>query len=307
MKDINYPYIYQIEITERCNLKCPMCLNQRLEQKKDITLDLIELIIEKGYLQNTPYTELQMAGEPMLHPQIHKIVDMIKETGIYLGLSTNLTIIDMDLFNKLDIVTISLDIFDQKNYEKTRFPNKWIDFLDNLNFFLRNINRNVLVHIQILYSKWTDDFFADKERRLKEFLSRFDNRNVLTRCIDDCFVENRGEKLDGYELSNREMCLNPFSTVSIKADGTIVPCCFDFEKSLPMGNILEQDLQYIWNSSRYDKLRINHMKREEPRKCQKCYNRSPIRLIHSFLSDLIRFKNKGEVDDKINVCSNRAS
>lgn len=123
------PYIYQIETTERCNLQCPTCLNPMMEGKGDISFELVEHIVEKGYLQNTLYTELQMAGEPLLYKRLHDVIETIRGTDTMVGLSTSLSVMNkaaMETINALDCVTISFDVFDEAAYEKSRYPMRFL-------------------------------------------------------------------------------------------------------------------------------------------------------------------------------------
>jgi len=289
MHNVTYPYIYQIEVTDVCNLKCPACLNKDIKNKGFIDMKLLDMIIEKNYLRNTPYVELQMAGEPMLDAHIEKIVQKIKNTSTMVGLSTNLSLVDMRVFNILDAITISFDTFNEKEYEISRYPQKWNTFILNLTYFLENINKEVMVYIQLLLTKWTKNTFFASKKRLELFIKRFDKKNIFIRYVDDCFIENRNEKSNFKR--ERDICLNPFLSVSIKNDGTVVPCCFDFMKHLPLGNLYKQDLLEIWESKTIQELRKKHRKGKGLSwKCKSCYYRSPILLLQSFLADLVKFK-----------------
>ena len=129
--------------------------------------------------------------------------------------------------------------------------------------------------------------------------------NVLVRYVDDCFIEQRkkpGKHI--FDTQRRGMCLNPFTAVSIKADGAVVPCCFDFKSELVIGNVLDAELRDIWSgeaSRTIQFLRQVHRQGDSgsgkgkltmPEKCQKCYYRSPIKLVYSLLTDLIQFRQR---------------
>jgi radical SAM protein with 4Fe4S-binding SPASM domain len=43
--------------------------------------------------------------------------------------------------------------------------------------------------------------------------------------------------------------------MTILWDGTVVPCCFDFFKTYPLGNITNQSVEDIWNGEPMKKLR----------------------------------------------------
>jgi len=290
---LNFPQIYQIELTEKCNLNCPMCINDRIEHKIHAESTLLDTVVNNGYLRNTLYTELQFSGEPTLSPILEYAIDSIHSQNTLVGLSTNLTTINqpgmIEILNKLDCITISVDSYDKETYEKSRFPAKFSAFKDNLEkavYFLSN----PLIQLQLIKTEWTKDLFEKSKEKLTaeyDWLS-----NVIIREVEDCFV---GYHENGEKKVNKQMCLNPFIAVSIKADGTVVPCCFDFFKNLPLGNILKGDnLLDIWNAddTALDYLREAHRFQEGlPNKCKECYARSPITFMNNeLIPSIIRYK-----------------
>ncbi len=59
--------------------------------------------------------------------------------------------------------------------------------------------------------------------------------------------------------------------IGIHADGTVVPCCFDKEAGIPLGNVLETDFESILASPKLTRMRegfAKHLLTEEL--CQKC-------------------------------------
>ncbi len=50
-------------------------------------------------------------------------------------------------------------------------------------------------------------------------------------------------------------CDHVINTLTIRADGSVVPCCYDLTSKLVMGNILDQSLVDIWNGRKYQILR----------------------------------------------------
>jgi len=293
MVNVSYPLIYQIEISEKCNLQCPACLNPLMKNKQHMDIELINMIVEKDYLKNTPYVELQMSGEPTLHPNLNEIIDKIKSTGTMVGMSSNIAKLDEDVikaFNKLDSLTISFDVFDELLYEKSRYPNKWMDFIYNFKEVLNNVSEDVLIYVQLLKTDWTEAKFDESVEKLQDYVK--DYPNVVVRYVEDCFEYTRDYKTE-CKIENKEMCLNPFLTVSIKADGKVVPCCFDFFGEIPYGNLNDDTLEDIWNSGDVEQFRTRHKTQTNlPEKCKRCMYRSPIKLNSSFVSDVLKYKNR---------------
>lgn len=271
-----YPQIYQIELTEKCNLQCPMCLNHMMENKVDAKKELIDIICDNDYLKNTIYTEFQFSGEPTLSPILDYAIDRVKATKTLVGLSTNMSTVKkcIESLKKLDCITVSFDIFDKEIYEKTRYPQKFETFIDNFLFLMNNLTKNTLVEIQLIKSEWSKHKYDQAKKNLISFLEEHSFSNITIREIGDSFINYHGQ---GYSDSSNEMCLNPFYTVSIKADGTVVPCSVDFFKELPLGNLYKESLEDIWNSTNMDLFRLSHRNDHcLPKKCKECYGRSPI-------------------------------
>ena len=48
------------------------------------------------------------------------------------------------------------------------------------------------------------------------------------------------------EMEDKNECDHVISTMTIRADGSVVPCCFDLTTKLNMGNVLTESLNEIW-------------------------------------------------------------
>jgi radical SAM protein with 4Fe4S-binding SPASM domain len=54
------------------------------------------------------------------------------------------------------------------------------------------------------------------------------------------------------------VCDKPWTSVTILWDGRVVPCCFDYDGILTLGNVNEQSLAEIWNGPKLKALRTDH-------------------------------------------------
>lgn len=106
---------------------------------------------------------------------------------------------------------------------------------------------------------------------------------VNARSVPDCFASYTAPELAPKSTS---LCLNPWMSVSIHADGDVVPCCFAFGKEVVYGNLKEASLEEIWQTSpERKKLQRDHLRAALdsdgpwlPEMCSKCYMRSPVNL-----------------------------
>lgn len=104
------PIVAYLLLTDRCNRRCRYCFVDCSRQKKELTFlqwkKIIDILVKKG----TKMICL-MGGEPLLYPQIDKIVDYIKKKGLICDLTSNGILVKakMETIKKLNGLMISLD------------------------------------------------------------------------------------------------------------------------------------------------------------------------------------------------------
>jgi len=76
--------------------------------------------------------------------------------------------------------------------------------------------------------------------------------------------------LDPEDSDDRNECDHVESTITVRANGDVVPCCFDLTSRMVMGNIQKNSLEEIWNSGRYRRLRENIRARTFNPTCANC-------------------------------------
>ena len=114
------PNQVQIEITNRCNLNCNMCpTNDFKLPLTDMKYEYFKELVEK--IKGIEFVLPNGWGEPFIHPDFNKIVDLLKTNGHKIKLTTNGTLINskktFDTAMKIDYLAFSLDktINDQSN------------------------------------------------------------------------------------------------------------------------------------------------------------------------------------------------
>jgi len=65
-------------------------------------------------------------------------------------------------------------------------------------------------------------------------------------------------------------CDHVINTLTIRADGSVIPCCYDLTSKLVMGNILDQALTDIWNGRKYQILRRSIASKKYISICASC-------------------------------------
>jgi MoaA/NifB/PqqE/SkfB family radical SAM enzyme len=148
-KNFSEQYVL-IELTDCCNLKCPMCSHVRGEPPHGgdkmgfMEFDLYKRIIKELSPKNKPVAwKLFWLGEPLPHPQLDKILyftyDEIKDFSRkeYLDIHTNgllltpeITEVLLDMNYKLPRLTLSIDAATSETYNRVRCGGDYQKLLD---------------------------------------------------------------------------------------------------------------------------------------------------------------------------------
>ena len=82
---------FYIEITNVCNLSCDFCPKTK-RAAEFMELETFNEILEQ-IKQFTDYIYFHVKGEPLLHPEIDKFLDLSYEKGFMVNITTNGTLI----------------------------------------------------------------------------------------------------------------------------------------------------------------------------------------------------------------------
>ena len=96
----SFPHSVGFELTTKCNLRCEMCYQrqERLLGKRDLSFDEIKKILDN--IPNLKRASL-IGAEIFMRPDIFQIIEEFINRGIKLYLTTNGTLINKDIVDKL--------------------------------------------------------------------------------------------------------------------------------------------------------------------------------------------------------------
>jgi radical SAM protein with 4Fe4S-binding SPASM domain len=282
---VSLPEIYQIELTNLCNLHCPNCIREDkrvMRPQGYMSLDLIKKMADWGDFENTYFLELQLYGEPLLNPKFYDIVKYLKEHFKFkLGLSTNGILIQENILAllMLDYITVSIDSPIKEEYEMLRPGSSFNKLVQSIDLLYANLDYrpHPIIDLQVIKFKTT------RLPALKAFANSKKWDNITCREVPDCFAAYHGLSYNKDEMN--KLCLNPYMSVSIQWDGDVVPCCFACGKQIVYGNAYTSTLKDIWENSYSHKLltrQMEHNHNEGHMPCMYCYQRSPV-ILHMMM------------------------
>ncbi|MBQ9930055.1 MAG: radical SAM protein [Oscillospiraceae bacterium] len=241
-----------LEISNVCNLRCSFCPGTK-RPPKVMTEDAFTHILKK--LQ--PYTDylyFHLMGEPLCHPKLERFLQLAGK-DFRVILTTNGTLLqrlkDMLLSaGGLHKVNISLHSF-----EANEIGMSMQSYLDGCFSFAKAAEGKKIVTLRL----WNQGGKDAKNDEILAHLSQYfpkpwvhEARGI--RLGDKIYLEY-GDKFDWPDLSCEECTENIFcyglrDQLGVLCDGTVVPCCLDHEGDIPLGNLLEQELDDILKSQR---------------------------------------------------------
>ncbi len=256
-----------IEITNRCNFNCSFCCPS-VRKKRFVSPEEFSAILFsiKPY---TNYIYLHVLGEPLLHPQLDMLLEMAREEGFHVNLTTNGSLIRSrkELLLSSAIRQFNVSLHDaEENIPQSR----WIPYFDEVFSFAKEKSSDSYFSLRL----WNrvDDTLSEFNNICLSYMADFwhvdlsgamSSRN--TKLSDHVFFQNAARfswpGTESLQIRNR-MCYALRDHVAILVDGTVVPCCLDADGGIPLGNVFAQPFGEIITSPRALSILDGFRKRE---------------------------------------------
>lgn len=275
---------FYIEITNVCNLSCDFC-PQTKRKPEYMKVELFSKIL--GQIKSyTDHVYFHVKGEPLLHPEIDKFLDVSYEKGFKVNITTNGTLIEKikeKIINKAGLrqVNFSLHSFDAND----KYNNKH-QYINDILSFVKDAREKTDIIIALrLWNLERDNLENQKNPEILEIIEKEFN---LPYKIAEKVNQERGIKiankiylnqdyifkwpdLKGKEDDRNGFCYGLRNQVAILVDGTVVPCCLDGEGVINLGNIHNKDFSEILESERVKNIFHGFSKRQAVEElCRKC-------------------------------------
>lgn len=292
-----YPITLIVENTAKCNFKCPMCPREfGYYPPEDFDFNLFKRVIDEVSSQ----TELVFpwgGGEPLMNPELHKMVRYCKDAGIYTVVSTNASLLDerhsrLLIESGLDNLILAFDGATPEVYEKYR---KGGDF--------HKVRANILKFLEVKRRMKSDLFTVVQMVRLPENQHQvgdfhrmwsIDGVDQIRIKEDEIVIPEVALKERIHHDRRRHPCYQLWqgpATVNYKGD--FFPCCHTW-RSKPFGNVNEESIYELWNSEAMRKMRSAHLRGDlsDYPDCLDCHApnpRLPV-ILGSFLVDMFKIR-----------------
>ena len=271
MKRFNKIYL---EISNVCNLSCAFCPGTK-RSKHIMTEGEFRSLMPK-LRPYADYLYFHLMGEPLLHPNLAKFLEIAGEFDFKVILTTNGT-----LLRKQQEVLLSSPALHKVNislhaFEANDLSVPFEEYLTDCLRFGQAAEGKKLV----VYRLWNQGGAEKKNAEIVAAMARHfpapwsDNRQGQ-RIGQRIFLEY-GDKFDWPDLaapegSDRVFCYGLRDQIGVLCDGSVVPCCLDHEGDLALGNLFDEDMDTILSKPRGQAIYNGFTKKEAAEElCRKC-------------------------------------
>lgn len=275
-----YPYEWEIDTTNICQLKCPLChtgLGTVNRQKGVMHFDLFKKTIDeiKDYCI---WLSLYSWGEPFLNKEIDKYLAYANKANMATIISTNLNkpltpeMAEQLVRSGLDSLIISLDGTTQEVYEVYRVGGHLDRVLDNIRLLVRKKKelgyKTPYLEWQFIVMRHNEDQVPEAREMAKELgvdsivfknvdFPHGERDPVLADRWLPASAESarRDQPFDKPYQENGQRCWRLWRSGVVNWDGGYAPCCYLTDSSDDFGDVNTHSIKQIWNNQAYSTAR----------------------------------------------------
>lgn len=288
-----YPLHLSIEVNNTCDLKCPMCSSGQDYSRRRrgfMSFEQYRRIIDETapYLYKVGPFNL---GEPLLHKDIFRMVRYARDKGVATILSTNGNTMDEQkaaglIESGLEELIVSIDAATEGTYRQNR-PGGDFDRLKKNVRRLMELKRErgsrtpfVAINM-ILMDNNVGEIEAFKQLAAELGVDKCNFSTYWEMYLGDSQKEGRTRGFRPKSAEHRNImpenmrvdttCGWAWSGCVIAWNGSVTPCCFDYNETCVLGNVFDGGLKQLWNNQKYRRLRAAILKgRKTPKLCAGC-------------------------------------
>lgn len=247
------PFSIQIELTEGCNQGCNFCGLRGIRKAgkepyyfmtKQTAERIVNEIVRVGWNSRIIFS---MHGEPTLNKNYLRIIKLFRKklpkavlsimtNGYSIARSDDFSV-SIEEFKSSGLNDLIIDMYTPKDN-----GHRILNYVRD-----KNIDYEILDKGVPLYSSNSKSFRILFNPPIQTDEGAAINRHLCNHC-------GAAAPLDYSYKSKR--CARPFREMSFRYDGSVALCCNDFRGEYPIGNIMESDIEALWNSKAFQAARI---------------------------------------------------
>jgi MoaA/NifB/PqqE/SkfB family radical SAM enzyme len=270
-----FPSQVLIDATEICNLACIHCPHPEFKKSehyagRSVDPELNKKLVDEVKLHGqgkTQYIRYTSNGEPLIHPQIFKMLKYAHDhSGVTVAITTNGKILNEtrceDLIaTGIDVVDVSLDAFHPETYAKIRVQG-------DLNVTRANVlrlikrSRERAPHLKVVVSYVEQPLNQSETDLFEKYWKDQGASYVVVRRLHSCSGAKQSlaeERRQRNESEGRRPCLYPWERIVLNAKGYLAFCPSDWVHGSDLADYRTTTIFEMWHGEFYRKLREAHL------------------------------------------------
>ncbi len=252
-----------IEPTNTCNLRCSFCFVTEGMNRPEgfMSFELFRKVIDD--VPELEHLCMHNWGEPLLNKDIFRMFDYAHSSGVkHIVMNTNGTLltskmIDRIIESPLSIIRFSID-GSPETFKRVRGIELSMIKENILRLKAEKEKRRPNLVIGVVFTV-EDESWEDADEYISYWKTIVDQVRLQPKLT---------------QSPRQEICPEPFGKdygkLVVLWDGTVIPCCVDYNATLKLGNARNDSVWDLWYSSKIWKLREQHLSGDFPKTCENC-------------------------------------
>jgi len=296
----HYPISVWVELTNYCNLQCPMCPTGKrtlLRKPMAMPLGIFEKVVNQ-LKDHVLLLSLWAWGEPLLHPELEDILKICYNKGMQIVISTNgqnlnkESVIHALLKYPPTYLIVALDGLTDESNSVYRVGAKLLPALEGVNELRhRRKGEYPILHMRTIIMKQNEKELAEIRAFAKN--NKFDSYSLRSLVqiassheeFEKYIPESQEYRAYQYEdnkvIKNYKVCKDLFMLPTVLANGDVVACCVDYDGKINYGNLNDKSFRDIWFSKKATDIRKSVIEFPDNPVCVNCPTRDCTRPITS--------------------------
>lgn len=315
-----HPIVYNIETTNRCNMRCQMCprttmMTRSIEDIDEKTFRKVVKQIKphekqlwekwKSYCEKkygikesdepsenhfflyviAKVIQLHGYGDPLLDRHMEDYIRILTENGFPTYFSCNPANINLEatycmMKAGLSYIKYSVESVDDVEYKKIR--GQAANFSGSFDDIKKVLSYKEKNNLSTTIVITMLNLNRHNQQEEYERLAKaFEGLDVYLYLKSENCQWYRKDYHGTHAIHWSEPCKHPWMTMTIKSNGEATMCMEDFNNEIILGDVNQETLSEIWEGEAYRRFRWNHIDVDEK---IKCHHQCDMKLVGEYLS-----------------------
>jgi radical SAM protein with 4Fe4S-binding SPASM domain len=297
---LSKPFTVLIEPSSLCNFRCIQCFQSVKDDtgfaksRGNMPLARFERVIEQLKAWPGPKVKvlkLSLYGEPLVNPRFCEMLSIAREADIAdrIETTTNASLLSRDVAeelvqSRLDYTRVSVYALDQAKHRAVTGSRIEIRVIHENLQVLQEIKKRKNSERPFVSCKMLDSYSDENERFIRTYQDVADETYIDkphnwikvagADFIKSYYKDGTDDVMTDLEQNStrRVACPMAFTTMAVRSNGDVSPCCVDFIGGTNLGNVDECRLHDIWNSDpwyEFQRMQLENRKQENS-SCARC-------------------------------------